>query len=87
MSDMASQRLTVRIPAQLRSRIRDRVRTNGQTPSDLVRLALESYLTERSGTGSAYDLARATGLIGCMRRGPKDLSTNPRHFGGFGKSK
>jgi len=84
MSDVASERITVRVPATLGSRLRDRSRMKGQTPSDLVRVALENYLGERSSTGSAYDLAKAAGLIGCVRRAPKDLSTNPRHFEGFG---
>lgn len=88
MSDiMASQRITVRVPKNLGTLLRDRSRAKGQTPSDLVRVALETYLV-REGTGtSAYDLAKEAGLIGCAGRAPKDLSTNPRHFEGFGKSK
>jgi predicted DNA-binding protein len=86
MSDiMVSQRITVRVPVPLGSRLRDRSRVKGQTPSDLVRVALENYL-EEEGTGSAYEAAEAAGLIGCVRRAPKDLSTNRRHFEGFGES-
>ena len=59
----------------------------GQTPSDLVRVALENYLGQEAATASAYELADAAGLIGCVHRAPKDLSTNRRHFDGFGKSK
>jgi hypothetical protein len=84
---MASQRITVRVPATLGTRLRDRSRAKGQTPSDLVRVALENYLGAEGGTGSAYELAKAAGLIGSVRRGPRDLSTNRRHFEGFGKSK
>jgi metal-responsive CopG/Arc/MetJ family transcriptional regulator len=87
MSDMASQRITVRVPASLGTRIRESSRVKGQTPSDLVRVALENYLGEESSTGSAYELAEAAGLIGCVARAPKDLSTNPRHLEGFGKNK
>jgi hypothetical protein len=88
MSDiMASQRITVRVPVTLGARLRERSRMKGQTPSDLVRVALETYLGESSGTGSAYELATAAGLIGCLRRAPKDLSTNRRHFEGFAKRK
>jgi predicted DNA-binding protein len=82
---MVSQRITVRVPVTLGARLRHRSRVKGQTPSDLVRVALESYLGERSSTGSAYELAEAAGLIGCLGRAPKDLSTNRRHFDGFGK--
>lgn len=87
MSDMASQRITVRVPASLGARVRDRSRVKGRTPSELVRVALESYLGDSSGTGSAYELAQASGLVGCVRHAPKDLSTNPRHFEGFGTSR
>jgi hypothetical protein len=84
---MASDRITVRVPATLGTRIRERSRSKGQTPSDLVRVALESYLVEEVSAGSAYELAKAAGLIGYVRRAPKDLSTNRRHLEGFGKSK
>jgi len=84
---MASHRITVRVPSSLGARLRDRSRVKGQTPSELVRVALENYLGEGGSTGSAYDLAEAAGLIGCVRRAPEDLSTNQRHFDGFGKSK
>lgn len=88
MSDtMVSQRITVRVPATLGTRLRHQSRVTGQTPSDLVRVALENYLGEGISTGTAYELAEAAGLIGCVHRAPKDLSTNRRHFEGFGKSK
>jgi hypothetical protein len=87
MSDtMVSQRITVRVPKTLSARLRDRSRAKGQTPSDLVRVALEAYLGVGSGQGSAFALAQAAGLIGCARAS-KDLSTNAAHFDGFGKSK
>jgi hypothetical protein len=84
---MGSQRITIRVPTALGARIRDRSRVKGQTPSDLVRLALKYYLSAPNTAGSAYELAEASGLIGCIGRAPKDLSTNPRHFEGFGKSR
>ena len=87
LSDMASERITVRVPATLGARIRECSRAKGQTPSDLVRIALESYLGKRGGKNSAYELAQATGLIGCAVRLPKDLTTNRRYFEGFGKGK
>jgi predicted DNA-binding protein len=88
MSDsMVSQRITVRVPVTLEARLRNRSRGKGQTPSDVVRLALENYLSETSDLGSAYELADAAGLIGCVGRAPKDLSTNRRHFEGFGRRK
>src|SRR5579872_640528 len=91
MSDMNSERITIRIPQELGGRLRHRSRTNGQTESDLVRDALENYLGRSSRERSAFELAEETGLIGCVpsgRRAPdKDLSTAPRHFQDFGKGK
>ena len=87
LSDMASDRITVRVPKTLGILIRDCSRAKGQTPSDLVRVALETYLGRAGGSRSAYELAGEAGLIGCAGRAPKDLSTNRRHFDGFGKSK
>jgi hypothetical protein len=88
MSDtMASQRITIRVPGALGARLRDWSRAKGQTPSELVRIALENYLGSVRGRQSAYELAEAAGLIGCVRRAARDLSTNRRHFEGFGKGK
>ena len=84
---MASQRVTVRVPKSIGSLLRSASRAKGQTPSELVRAALESYLGRETNMHSAYELAEEAGLIGCVRRAPKDLSTSPRHFEGFGKSK
>jgi hypothetical protein len=43
--------------------------------------------TKKDATRSAYELADAAGLIGCIRGGPKDVSTNKHYFAGFGKAK
>ena len=84
---MASNRITVRVSKQLEALLRHRSRTRGQTPSDVVRDALETYLGRGRNSLSAYELARDAGVIGCANRGPKDLSTNRGHFEGFGKKK
>lgn len=84
MSDMASQRITVRIPAPLSVRLREQSRAKGQSPSDVVRAALEKYLRNEAKPRTAYDAAKAAGIIGCERGGPKDVSTNPKYFEGFG---
>jgi len=87
MSDMATQRLTVRVPEALGAQIRQVSRVKGRTPSDLIRLAVENYLEKEPVRGSAYEAAKAAGLIGCVHRAPKDLSTNRQHFEGFGKDR
>ena len=84
---MASNRITVRVSKDLEALLRDRSRATNQTPSDLVRMALETILGRAVQSQSAYELAEKAGLIGCATRTPKDLSTNRRHFEGFGKNK
>jgi predicted DNA-binding protein len=92
---MASARITIRIPGTLEQRLRHRSQIKGQPESELVREALETYLAQPTEARPAYEMAEEAGLIGCIGRGPKspagspakDLSTNRRHFEGFGKSK
>jgi Ribbon-helix-helix protein, copG family. len=87
MSDMKANRITVRIPNALTVRLRSHSRAKGTTESELVREALEGYLGKADGEPSAYGLAEESGLIGAARNAPKDLSTHPRHFDGFGRNK
>ena len=87
MSDMSSARITVRVPQALTARLRSHSRAKGTTESELVREALETYMGKTKKESSAYDLAEAAGIIGAARNAPRDLSTNPRHMKGFGKSK
>src|SRR6266550_304253 len=86
MSDMRSDRVTIRIPQTLGQRLRHRSRIQGQSESELVREALETYLGQSPKERPAFELAEEAGLIGCVRRAPpKDLSTNRRYFEDFGK--
>jgi predicted DNA-binding protein len=87
MSDMASDRITVRVPQALTTRLRNRSRAKGTTESELVREALENYLGSSGGERSAYNLAEEAGIIGFARNAPRDLSTNLRYLKGFGKAK
>ena len=40
--------------------------------------------TPPSAAVTCYDLAQRAGMIGALKDGPSDLSTNPQHFEGFG---
>lgn len=84
---MASQRISVRVPRGIAQRLKERSRVTGARESEVVREALEKYLSADGEQQTAYDLARKAGLIGCIRGAAKDLSTNKRYFKGFGKSK
>ena len=83
---MDSQGITVRISRNLTARLRHRSRVEGRTPSQLVRVALENYLKTGDASGSAYELAREAGLIGCIRDAAPDLTSNLHHFQVFGRN-
>ena len=87
MSDMPSNRVTVRIPEILTAKLRSRSQAKGSTESEVIREALESYLGRASRERTAYDLAVDAGIIGSVKSAPEDLSTNRRHLKGFGRGK
>ena len=66
---MAAPRISIRVRPDLRRRLQQEASMNGQSESELVRAAL----------------ARRINLLGCVRNGPSDLSTNREHFEGCGK--
>ena len=84
VSDMHTERLTIRISQELRRKIDQRAREAQKDPSQLVREALEEYLCPSE---SAYDAFKKAGLIGIVKNGPPDLSTNKKYMDGFGRSK
>jgi predicted DNA-binding protein len=84
---MPKGRITIRVPDSLENKLRGQARLKGRSESQLVREALETYLGQEAPARSAYELAEEAGLIGCVRRAPKDLSTHRKHFEGFGKSR
>lgn len=87
MSDMALDRITIRVSKRMGQRLERRSRASGKTQSEIVRAAVETYLGTDEDSGSAFEAAAAAGLIGCARNLPEDLSTDRRHFEGFGKGK
>jgi plasmid stability protein len=73
--------ITVKLPEQLAAWLSRRAAELGRAKSDLVREALEKARSGKDGT-SCHDLmADVCGSV----RGPKDLSTNPKHLADFGK--
>ncbi len=84
---MSSHRITIRVSPPLSKRLKQQAGMKGVPESALVRDALETYLGQVQAHGSAYDLARDAGLIGCVRGEPRDLSASRKHFAGFGKGR
>ena len=78
---MSSDRLSIRIPADLRRVIEDQ----GRSVSEVVRDALKEHVQKVRKQESCYDLALRLGLVGSVKRAPRDLSANRKHFRGFGE--
>jgi len=79
--------LTIKIPPQLEAAVAAASAQDHLSKSELVRRALERYLQQRTSRApfvSALD--RAGDLVGCFQGGPADLSSNPEHLSGFGRS-
>ncbi len=83
---MKDYRITVRFPAELRHRLKAAAHRSGKRESDLVRGAVERQLAAEEDALTAYQHAKKAGLIGAVKGAPRDLSTNPEHFKGFGGS-
>jgi len=88
MSDrrMKDHRITVRFPAELRQRLKAAAHRGGTRESDLVRAAVERELASEDAALTAYEHAKKAGLIGAVKGANRDLSTNLRHFDGYGGS-
>lgn len=87
MSDMKTERMTLRLDSALRARIRRRAQALGISESDFARQAIEDRTAEPERGETAYDRFKKAGLIGISSSGITDLSTNKKHMEGFGKSK
>jgi hypothetical protein len=66
-----------------RQLLKDLKRRTGQSESELVRRGLRLVAKETRRRLSALDVAGD--IVGSVKGGPKDLSTNPKHMEGFGE--
>jgi hypothetical protein len=62
----------------------------GKPWGEVLTEALATYRSEPridhgNGQESFYEAATRFGLIGCVKGGPRDLSTNPKYLEGFGE--
>jgi predicted transcriptional regulator len=54
--------------------------------SELVRRALQAYAMQKIHEAPAQSaLEKAGDLVGCFKRAPKDLASNPAHMADFGR--
>ncbi len=87
MEFMQTETLSIRISKEERTALRKRARRERVSQGKFVRRALRAYgvvpESRKKPAKSAYDLVKH--LAGIYEGRSKDLSTNPRHFNGFGK--
>ncbi len=76
--------LSLKLPPELDAKLTTAARQSHTTKSELVRKALEAYLSGASTLQKGSFLDLAGDLIGCVE-GPGDLSHNPDHMKDFGK--
>ena len=76
----------MRLLDELRQSLKAAAERAGTPESDLVCAAIQRYLAAEDEATTAFDRAKRAGLIGAVRGASRDLSTNPRHFDGFGSS-
>ncbi|MBV9123433.1 MAG: CopG family transcriptional regulator [Planctomycetes bacterium] len=85
MKNKPDFRISVRLDPETQQRLDEEIQATGKKESEVVREALVAYLRKRPKPESCLELARRHRLIGCGKRLPSDLSTNRRHFEGFGR--
>jgi predicted transcriptional regulator len=72
--------ISLKLPEELDSKVTQIATRRRTTKSAVLREAIEAYAgkVKQSVTAAAGD------WVGCVK-GPRDLSTNPRHMDGFGR--
>ncbi len=77
--------LSVKLPPVLEAKLRVVARERHMSKSDVVRAALEAYFARDGKPRKLSFLELAGDLVGCLKGGPRDLSTNPKYMRGFGR--
>lgn len=76
--------MSIKLPKELKARIRATARVRKTRPSALVREAIEQSLNGKGAKPSLYELDRDVLEIP-DDSGPRDLSTNPKYMKNYGK--
>lgn len=76
--------ISLKIPGSLAERLSAAAEQSGRTKSEILREALDQYLTDSAESDPVSFASLASDLIGCTE-GPEDLSSNPDHLEGYGK--
>ena len=76
--------LTVKIPEDMDAKLTSLATQQGQSKSEMVRIALEHIFMSNGQTNETSALDQIADLIGCVE-GDKDLSYNKGHMKGYGR--
>ena len=83
--------LTIELSDDIAARLAAASEREHLPPAQIVQAALEKALPapeeERPAGRTLYDAMKEAGAIGCISTGLGDLSTNPRHMEGYGRSR
>ena len=79
--------LTLTIPESMAAELDAKAKRMATSKSAVARNALDKYLHDSPDGGgqSAYDVAMALGVIGAIKDGPSDMSTNRKYMKGYGE--
>ena len=83
---MKDHRITIRLPDQMHRRLKVAAMRSGIRQSDTIRQAVERHFAAEDQELTAFQRTEQVGLIGAVKTAARDLSTNRRHFEGFGGS-
>ena len=85
LHDQSMKVIAVRVPKSLNTRLEGQAKRDRKSKSALIRQVLESHLVARKGRKGPTTLDIVGHLIGSLKDGPPDLSSNPKHLEGFGR--
>ncbi|MFT4046165.1 MAG: CopG family transcriptional regulator [Solimonas sp.] len=78
--------ISLKVPRKLDSRLTRASKAQGVSKSEFVRRAVEKALDEAAAPAQKPTLLELAGdLIGSVKFGPPDLSTNPKYMEGYGE--
>ncbi len=81
-----AKKKTVRLTADVCLKLEEIAEGRRSNASDIIRIAIDEFLSSQEVPESAYQIASRIGLVGGAKfKLPSDLSTNRKHFSGFGK--
>ena len=77
--------ITCKIPRQLDALLAAEARKKRVSKSQIVREAIQDRVKRRKGKEAPRAIDLVKDLMGSIKGGPRDISTNPKYLEGFGE--